>query len=81
MARENDINAGTYSGREAVGEFLERWFRAFGDIHFEVVDTRAAANLGRRRSPSPAERRQSGIEVADDFFYEYTLRGGMIVRM
>jgi hypothetical protein len=28
-AREGDINAGTYSGREAAGEIFGQWFRAF----------------------------------------------------
>ena len=81
VAREGDINAGTYSGRQAVGEFFGRWFRAFGDIHFEAVDMRAAANSVAVAAHHRAEGRQSGIEVADDFFYEYTLRDGMIVRI
>ncbi len=80
-AREGDINAGTYSGREAVGEFFGGWFRAFEDIHFDVVDTRAAANSVAVAARHRAKGRQSGVEVAEDFFYEYTLREGKIVRI
>ena len=81
VAREGDINSGTYAGREAVGEFFGAWFRAFRAVHFELLEIRdggdSIAVAARRR----AQGKYSGIDATEDFFYEYRLRAGKIVRI
>ena len=81
VARGGDINSGTYTGREAVGEFFGARFRAFRAVHFELLEIRdggdSVAVAARRR----AQGRYSGIDATEDFFCEYRLRGGKIVRI
>jgi ketosteroid isomerase-like protein len=75
-------NAGTYSGREAVGDFFGDWFRAFGGgVHFDVQKIRDAGDAVAVAAHHRARGRHSGIEVTSDFFYEYRLRDGKIVRI
>jgi ketosteroid isomerase-like protein len=70
------------SGREAVGEFFGDWFRAFGGgVHFEVTEIRAVGDTVILEARHHAKGRSSGIEVADNLFYEYRLQGGKIKRI
>jgi ketosteroid isomerase-like protein len=76
------MNAGTYAGRDAVGEFFGDWFRAFGaGIHFDVQELVDARDCVAVRVHHRARGRHSGAEVKGDFFYEYRLRGDKIVRI
>src|SRR5215207_532955 len=76
--REGHIRSGTYSGREAVGEFFGSWFREFRRVRFELLEVRDAGESVAVAARHQAHGKQSGIEVADDFFYEYRLRGRKI---
>jgi ketosteroid isomerase-like protein len=70
------------SGREAVGEFFGDWFRAFGGgVHFEVTKIRGAGDTVVLEARHHARGRSSGVEVADNLFYEYHLHGGKIRRI
>ena len=80
-SRPGDINAGTYSGRETVGEFFGAWFRAFRDIHFDVVEIRDVDDAVVVTARHRARGRSSGVEVSETFFYEYRLRDGKIARI
>jgi ketosteroid isomerase-like protein len=79
--REGDINSGTYLGREVVGEFFGQWFRAFGDIHFDLLETRSSGDAVAVAARHRARGRHSDIEVSDTFFYEYRLRHGKVLRI
>lgn len=81
IARAGDINSGTYVGRELVREFFGRWFSAFGDVHFDVLEIRSAGDAVAAATSHRARGRHSDIEVADTFFYEYRFRAGKIVRI
>jgi ketosteroid isomerase-like protein len=81
IAREGDINSGTYVGREVVGEFLGGWFSAFGDLHFDVLEIRPAGDAVAVAASHRARGRHSDIEVTDTFFYEYRFRAGKIIRI
>ena len=74
--------AGTYSGRKVVGDVFGDWFRAFGgDVHFDVLDIRASGDAVAVAARHTARGRYSGIELEGDYFYEYRLRAGKIVRI
>jgi ketosteroid isomerase-like protein len=72
--------AGTYEGREAVGEWFGDWFRAFGtDYHFEIHEARElpggliflfAAHGGKGRA--------SGVEVQGENAYLYRVTDGKV---
>jgi ketosteroid isomerase-like protein len=79
--READIRSGTYSGHEAVGEFFGSWFREFRSVHFELLEIREAGDSVAVAARHRAVGKRSGIEVADDFFYEYRLSEAKIVRI
>ena len=81
VALEGTI-AGTYRGREAVGGFFGDWFSAFGGgVHFDVQKIRDAGDAVAVAAHHRARGRHSGIEVSNDFFYEYRLRDGKIVHI
>jgi ketosteroid isomerase-like protein len=80
IARE-DIRSGTYSGREAAGEYFGSWFRTFQAVHFDLRQIRAKGDAVAVSAHHRARGRHSGIEVTDEFFYEYRLREGKIVRI
>jgi ketosteroid isomerase-like protein len=77
------VFAGTFRGREAVGEWFGDWFRTFDwNVH---IDIREIAEIGddcillvhdlRGRG------RGSGVDVEQTFAYLYRLREGKIARM
>jgi ketosteroid isomerase-like protein len=81
IAREGDIRSGTYSGREAAGEFFGGWFRAFQAHHVDLRHIRAKGDAVAVSAHFRARGRHSGIEVTDEFFFEFRLREGKIVRI
>ncbi len=81
VSSEALFESGTFTGREAVGEWFGNWFRTFEPGYrfdaFEFHDLGdrvllVASHHGRGRS--------SGIEVSGETGYIYTLRDGKIVR-
>jgi ketosteroid isomerase-like protein len=81
ITRDGDINTGTYLGREVVAEFFGGWFRAFGEVHFEVLDIRSAGDSVAVMSSHRARGRHSDVEVSETFFHEYRLHGGKVIRI
>jgi ketosteroid isomerase-like protein len=79
--REGDIRSGTYAGREAVAEFFGAWFRAFRAVQFELLEIREGGDSVAVAARHRAQGKYSGIDATEDFFYEYRLRGGKIVRI
>ena len=79
--REGDIRSGTYAGREAVGEFLGAWFRAFRAVHFELLEIRDDGGLGSRCGAPPGAGQVQRDRCHGRLFYEYRFRGGKIVRI
>jgi ketosteroid isomerase-like protein len=79
--REGDINSGTYVGREVVGEFFGGWFRAFGEMHFDVLEIRSAGDAVAVAARQRARGRHSDIEVTETFFSEYRIRAGKVIRI
>jgi ketosteroid isomerase-like protein len=75
------LKAGTYNGREAVGEFFADWFRTFRPVHFELLDIKGAGDAVAVAARHRARGRHSGVELSDDVFYEYHLREGEIMQI
>jgi ketosteroid isomerase-like protein len=74
------LAAGTFHGREAVGQWFGDWFRTFsGGFKFDIVDLRDAGERAALWARHTARGSQSGVEVVGDFFYEYRVRAGKIV--
>ena len=74
--------AGSYTGRQAVGEFFGDWFRAFsGGVHFDVLKIRDAGDAVAVAVRHRARGGHSGVEIEDDLYYEYRLPDGKIVRI
>ena len=76
------LEGGTFTGRDAVGEWFGNWFATFEPgYHFDVEEARdlggaillVASHRGRGRS--------SGAEVRAQTGYLYTVRGGKIARV
>jgi ketosteroid isomerase-like protein len=77
------VFAGTFRGREAVGEWFGDWFRTFDwNVH---IDLREIAEIGDDGVLLVADLRGrgrgSGVEAAQTFAYLYRLREGKIARM
>jgi ketosteroid isomerase-like protein len=79
ITREGDINSGTYLGREVVAEFFGGWFRAFREVHFDVLDIRPAGDSVAVKGSHRVRGRHSDVEVSEVFFYEYRLNGGKVI--
>jgi ketosteroid isomerase-like protein len=76
------ITAGTYEGKEAVGEWFGDWFRQFApDYRFEITETR---DLGGGGVFLVAEHggagRVSGAPIATVSGYLYRVRDRRVVR-
>src|SRR5947209_16600920 len=74
------LNAGTFRGREQVGQWFGDWLRTFaGGFHFDIVETREAGDRVAVWARHTARGRHSGVELAADFFYDYGVRNGRVV--
>jgi ketosteroid isomerase-like protein len=77
------IDAGTISGREAVGEWFGEWFATFDrDARFEIerlveVGDSSVLVIARHH----ARGRASGATVEGDVIWLYRLQGGKIVHL
>jgi ketosteroid isomerase-like protein len=73
---------GTYSGRQAVGEWFGEWFSAFGrDYHFDLLEAR---DLGERvfaMARHHGSGRASGVRVEATTGYVFTVTAGKIARV
>jgi ketosteroid isomerase-like protein len=77
------LQSGTFTGKEAVGEWFGDWMRTFDrDLHFELreiieLDDGSILVIAENR----ARGRASGIAVEMPVFWRYWLRDGKIVRL
>jgi ketosteroid isomerase-like protein len=72
--------AGTHSGRDAVAAFFGDWFRSY-DVHFDLRKIRDGGDAVAVAAHHQARGRNSGVELEGDFFSEYRVRDGKIVRI
>lgn len=72
--------AGTYRGKEAVGEWFGDWFRSFGsDYRFEIEEARElAGGLVFLFATHGGSGRASGVEVSGENAYLYRVRDGKV---
>jgi len=72
---------GTFTGREAVGEWFGNWFRTFAPGYsFDRLELHDLGDRVLLIARHHGRGRSSGIEVAGETGYVYTLRDGKIVR-
>jgi ketosteroid isomerase-like protein len=75
------IEAGTFRGRDAVGEWFGNWFDTFEPgYHFDIEEARDFGDLVLLNATHHGRGRTSGIEVHGENGYLYTLSDGKIVR-
>jgi ketosteroid isomerase-like protein len=75
------LDGGTFTGREAVGEWFGNWFRTFEPgYHFEIEEARDLGGVILLVAAHHGRGRTSGAEVQTQMGYLYTVRGGKIVR-
>jgi ketosteroid isomerase-like protein len=77
------LTAGTFEGKEAVGEWFGDWFRAFGaDYRFEITDARdLGGGLVFIHATYRGSGRASGVGVHDESAYLYRVEGGKVIRV
>jgi ketosteroid isomerase-like protein len=83
VVEEGFLNTGTFTGKEAVGEWYGDWFRAFGaDYRFEISEARdLGGGLIFLYASYGGSGRASGAEVRDERAYLYRVEGGKITRV
>lgn len=81
VAAASDFRSGAYHGRDAVGEWFGEWFRMFREIHFDPLEVAAHGDSVALAMRHRVRGRSSGIAITEDFFYEYRVRDGKIVRV
>jgi ketosteroid isomerase-like protein len=75
------LEAGTYSGRDAVGEYFGNWFRTFEPgYRFDITEARDLGGVVLLVATHHGHGRASGVEVHGETAYLYTVRDGQIVR-
>jgi ketosteroid isomerase-like protein len=72
--------AGTYRGPDGVREFFRRWVGPFDEWDFEAVEVRDEGDSVLCRIRQWGRGRGSGAEVENEFWLEWTVRDGRIVR-
>lgn len=76
------LQGGTFSGREAVGQWFADWFSTFEPgYHFDIEEARAAGDSVFLFARHRGRGRTSGVEVRGETAYVYRLRTGKIVRV
>ncbi len=74
------LEAGTFRGREAVGQWFGNWFGTFEPgYHFEIEEARDLGDVVLLSATHHGRGRTSGIEVRGEMGYLYTVRAGKIV--
>ena len=75
------LGRGTFSGREAVGQWFGDWFATFEPgYRFDVTEARDLGGAVLLVADHGGRGRSSGVEVHGETAYLYTVRDGKIVR-
>jgi ketosteroid isomerase-like protein len=75
------LEGGTFTGREAVGQWFGNWFATFeAGYHFEIEEERDLGDAVLLVVSHSGRGRASGAEVHGRNGYLYTFRDGKIVR-
>ena len=76
------LQSGTFTGRDAVGEWFGDWFRTFEPgYHFEIEEARDLGDVVFLNASHRGHGRTSGAEVHGQTGYLYTVRDGKIARV
>jgi ketosteroid isomerase-like protein len=76
------LQSGTFTGREAVGQWFGDWFRTFEPgYRFEIDEARDLGDIVLIVATHHGRGRASGASVQGQTGYLYTVRGGKIVRV
>jgi ketosteroid isomerase-like protein len=79
---EGFLENGTFKGREAVGQWFANWLTTFEPgYHFEITEARDLGDVVLLIASHGGRGRTSGIEVAGESGYLYTVRDGKIARV
>jgi ketosteroid isomerase-like protein len=83
VIQEGFLNAGTFEGKEAVGEWFGDWFRAFGaDYRFEITEARdLGGGLVFLYAQYEGSGRASGAKTHMESAYLYRVADGKITRV
>jgi ketosteroid isomerase-like protein len=83
VIEEGFLNAGTFEGKEVVGEWFGDWFRAFGsDYRFEVVEARDLGDgLVYLFAEYEGSGRASGAKTQMESAYLYLVESGKVKRV
>jgi ketosteroid isomerase-like protein len=82
VAADAFLEAGTFEGREAVGEWFGNWFRTFQpDYHFELEEARDLGHAVLIVANHHGHGRTSGAEVRGKTAYLYGVSGGKVARV
>lgn len=75
------LEAGTFSGRDAVGHWFGSWLKTFEPgYRFDIEEARDLGDLVFLNATHHGRGRTSGIDVQGEMGYLYTVRAGKIVR-
>jgi ketosteroid isomerase-like protein len=76
------LESGTFTGREAVGEWFGNWFRSFErGYRFDIEEARDLGEAVLLVARHQGRGRTSGAEVHGQTAYLYRVRDGRIVRV
>jgi ketosteroid isomerase-like protein len=76
------LEAGTFKGRDAVGEWFGDWFRTFQrDYRFDLEEVRDLGDAVLVVASHHGHGRASGAEVRNSSAYLYRVRGKKIVHV
>ena len=82
VAGEAFLESGTFSGREAVGQWFGNWFSTFEPgYHFDIEETHDFGDVVVLIASHHGRGRASGAEVHGQTGYLYGVRDGKIVRV
>jgi ketosteroid isomerase-like protein len=83
VIEEGFLSTGTFTGKEAVGEWYGDWFRAFGtDYRFTIDEIREVQpGLVFMTATYGGSGRASGVVVSDRRSYLYRVEDGKITRI
>jgi hypothetical protein len=82
VAPDAFLEAGTFEGREAVGEWFGNWFRTFqADYHLELEEARDLGDVILIVASHHGHGRTSGAEIRGKTAYLYGVSGGKVARV
>lgn len=80
--RDAFLDAGTFKGRHAVGQWFADWFKTFEpDYRFDIDEARDLGDLVLLVATHHGRGRASGAEVHSQTGYLYRVHDGKIVRV